>query len=60
MSSKLTQMLNSLPKDGQRILSRYKNLNSLRRTFEKQRRKIAFKLGCPRRMKYLRLSHLRF
>jgi integrase len=48
MSSKLIQMLNSLPKGEPRILSRYKNLNSLRRTFEKQRRKIAFKLSNPR------------
>jgi integrase len=48
MSSKLCQMLNTLPKTGQRILSRYKNVNSLRRTFEKQRRRIAFKLGNPR------------
>jgi integrase len=48
MSSKLIQMLNSLPKEEPRILSRYKNLNSLRRTFEKQRRKIAFKLSNPR------------
>jgi integrase len=48
MSSKLCQMLNTLPKTGQRILNRYKNVNSLRRTFEKQRRRIAFKLGNPR------------
>jgi integrase/DNA-directed RNA polymerase subunit RPC12/RpoP len=51
MSSKLCQMLNTLPKTGQRILSRYKNVNSLRRTFEKQRRRMAFKLGNPRLLK---------
>jgi len=35
----------------ERTLSRYKNVNSLRRTFEKQRRRIAFKLGNPRLLK---------
>jgi integrase len=48
MSSKLCQMLNTLPKDGLRILSRYKNVNCLRRTFERQRKRIALKLGNPR------------
>jgi integrase len=48
MSSKLCQMLNTLPKTGQRILSRYKNVNSLRRTFERQRKRLALKLGNPR------------
>lgn len=41
-------MLNTLPKEGKRILSHYKSTSSLRRTFEKQRRKIAFKLNNPR------------
>jgi len=48
MSVKLRQMLRNMPKTGMRILSRYKNVNSLRRTFERQRRRIAFKLGNPR------------
>ena len=48
MSNKLIQMLNALPKETERVLSRYKNVRSLRRTFEKQRKKVAFKLGNPR------------
>ncbi|MCD6445690.1 tyrosine-type recombinase/integrase [Candidatus Bathyarchaeota archaeon] len=48
MSVKLRQMLRNMPKTEMRILSRYKNVNSLRRTFERQRRRIAFKLGNPR------------
>lgn len=51
ISQKLRQMLENLPKDGERILSRYSNIKSLRRTFEKQRRRIAFKLGNPRLLK---------
>jgi len=39
MSSKLIQMLSSLDKNKPRILSRYKNVKSMRRTFEKQRKK---------------------
>ncbi len=41
-------MLENLPKNGDHILSRYSNINSLRRTFEKQRKRIAYKLGNPR------------
>ena len=48
MSSKLRQMLNTLPRNGIRILSRYKSVNCLRRTFEKQRKRLALKLGNPR------------
>jgi len=48
ISSRLIQILNNLPKEGPRILSHYKSTSSLRRTFEKQRRKIAFKLNNPR------------
>ena len=32
----------------ERTLSRYKNVNSLRRTFERQRKRLALKLGNPR------------
>jgi len=46
MSPRLKQMLLQLPRNDERILSRYKNVNSLRRTFE--RRRVAFKLGNPR------------
>jgi len=48
MSSKLYQMLNTLPKESPRILSRYRSVNSLRRTFERQRKRAALKLGNPR------------
>ena len=48
ISGKLINMLNRLPRTGERVLSHYKNINSMRRTFEKQRRRIAHRLGNPR------------
>ena len=48
MSGKLIRMLNHLPRSGERIFSRYKDLNSMRRTFERQRKRIAHKLANPR------------
>jgi integrase len=48
ISSKLRQMLENFPKEGERILCRYSKVNALRRTFEKQRRRLAYKLGNPR------------
>ena len=48
ISDKLFKMLINTPKEGERIFSRYKSVNTLRRTFEKQKRKIAYKLGNPR------------
>jgi integrase len=51
ISMKLLGMLNSLPKTDEWIFSRYKNLNSLMRTFERQRRRIAHKLANPRLLK---------
>ena len=49
MSSKLIQMLNRLPRKGEGIFSsHYSNLRSLRRTFEKQRKRLAEKMGNPR------------
>ena len=48
MSAKLRQMLENMPKTGERILSRYSSINSLRRTFERQRKRLALKLGNPR------------
>jgi len=48
ISDKLRHMLENQPKTGMCILSGYQNVNSLRRTFERQRRRIAFKLGNPR------------
>ncbi|KON32604.1 MAG: hypothetical protein AC479_07210 [miscellaneous Crenarchaeota group-6 archaeon AD8-1] len=41
-------MLNQIPKSENRIFAHYKNLNSLRRTYERQRKKTAHKLGNPR------------
>lgn len=48
MSPRLRQMLENLSKDEIKVFNRYKDVNSLRRTFEKQRKRIAFKLGNPR------------
>jgi len=48
MSGKLIRMLNQLPRGGERIFSRYKDLNTMRRTFERQRKRIAHKLANPR------------
>ena len=48
MSNKLIAMLNSLPKTGKRILSRYRNVRSMSRTFQKKRKRIAHKFGNPR------------
>ena len=59
MSMKLFNMLSGLPKDDERVFSRYKNLNSLMRTFERQRRRIAHKLANPRllRISFHTLRH---
>ena len=51
ISHKLIQMLNTLPRKGEGIFSsNYKNVRNLRRTFQKQRKQIATKLGNPRLM----------
>jgi integrase len=47
LSNKLMAMLNSLPKTSDRIFD-YSSTRSLRRTFEKQRKRISYKLGNPR------------
>ena len=47
-SKKLSSMLNQIPKTESKIFAHYKNLNSLRRTFERQRKKAAHKFGNPR------------
>ena len=59
MSMKLLNMLSGLPKDDERVFSRYKNLNNLMRTFERQRRRIAHKLANPRllRISFHTLRH---
>jgi len=47
-SKKLSNMLNQIPKTENRIFAHYKNLSSLRRTFERQRIRAANKFGNPR------------
>ena len=51
MSGKLLGMLARLPKMDEMVFSRYKNLNNLARTFQRQRRRIANKLANPRLLK---------
>jgi integrase len=48
ISNKLLSMLSSFPRKNEKIFSKYLNLNNLRRTFERQRRRTAFKLANPR------------
>ena len=48
MSIRLIWVLNLLPREGERILAYYKNLNSMRLVFERQRKRAAHKLGNPR------------
>jgi hypothetical protein len=51
LSNKLFSMLSSFPKESERIFNRYKGVNNLRRTFERQRKRTAKKLGNPRMQK---------
>jgi integrase len=51
ISNKLISMLKSLPNTCERIFNRYKNLKSLSCTFERNRKRIAYKLGNPRLLK---------
>ena len=48
LKPKLLNMLECYPKTTERIFNRYKSLNNLRRTFERQRKKLAYKLSNPR------------
>jgi len=48
LSKKLQNTLECYPKSTERIFNRYQNLNNLRRTFEKQRKRLAAKLFNPR------------
>jgi len=48
ISSKLVEMLRRIPKQGEKIFSRYSRLQNLRRTFKRYRMKAAHKLGNPR------------
>jgi len=47
-STKLGDRLSQIPKTENGVFAHYKNLRSLRRTFERQRKKAAYKLGNPR------------
>lgn len=48
LSKRLLNALECYPKKTERIFNHYKTLNHLRRTFERQRKRIAFKLSNPR------------
>lgn len=51
VSDKLLGMLNGLVKTNEHVFSHYKSLANLRRTFERQRRRIAHRLANPRLLK---------
>jgi len=51
ISNKLVSMLNSLPREGERVFSAYKTLRSISCTFERNRKRLAYKLGNPRILK---------
>lgn len=59
LSKKLQNVLECYPKSTERIFNRYNSLNDLRRTFERQRKALAFKLSNPRlqRIKIHTLRH---
>jgi len=59
VSSKLLGMLVRLSRHDERIFSHYKNLNSLTRTFQRQRKRIAHKVANPRllRISFHTLRH---
>jgi len=48
LSKKLLAMLEGLPKEGPNVFSHYKHLKSLRRCFQRFRKRTAHKLGNPR------------
>ncbi len=47
-SRKLQNMLECYPKSTEQIFTQYKDLNNLRRTFERQRKRLSIKLANPR------------
>jgi len=51
ISNKLASMLNSLQREGERVFSAYKTLKSLSSTFQRNRKRLAYKLGNPRILK---------
>jgi integrase len=58
LSKKLQNLLECYPKTTERIFNNYKNLKNLRRTFEKQRKQLAFKL-CNPRLNQIKIHTLR-
>jgi len=51
LSDKAIQMINQIPREQLTLfLGHYKNMNNLRRSFQKQRKQIAAKMGNPRLM----------
>ena len=58
MSKKLQNILECYRKTTERIFNHHKNLSNLRRTFEKQRKRIAFKL-CNPRLNQIKIHTLR-
>ena len=48
VSDKLVSMLDQIPREGKEVFSHYKNVNSMRRVFERQRKRAEHKLGNPR------------
>jgi integrase len=48
LSKRLLNVLECYPQSTERIFNHYKSLNLLRRTFERQRKRIAYKLSNPR------------
>lgn len=56
ISSKLDEMLRGIPKEGERVFSRYRTLQNMRRSFERYRTRAAHKLGNLRLLQ-INLSH---
>ena len=52
-------MINSITRDSQKIFHHYKNFQNLRRSFERSRKRLAYKLGNPRllRISFHTLRH---
>jgi integrase len=59
LSSKLSSMLENLPKTSQKVFSNYKSLKTLSLAFQKNRKRLAYKLGNPRllRISFHTLRH---
>jgi integrase len=51
ISRRLIQMLEGLPRNGERVFSKWSSLRNLTSTFERNRKRAAYKLGNPRILK---------